>query len=265
MTSLGELISRADFLLEKYEKYDTELKPLTQQSVGEGFENGVRFIENEIRKLSIQANEITELKNRATVAAKNAEIRRAKTTLLQERIPELQKKLRRGKNVTTVIIDQRSGILEALKDAIHAIPDGVRLPVAIKNGEPSTQRTGFTRVTAPDRLRSEEYRHTDESRQFAEDWEASKRKQDEALHRIEQGVGVLGNLARDMDQEIKIQNPVLDAMEEQLDRVKGEIKTRNAQLRGVLNNLRSSTNICFDMLLIIVLLALAAYIYSLAT
>lgn len=264
MTSLGELLSRADFLLEKYEKYDTELKPLNTSSVGGGFENEVHFIENEIRNLTSQAREISELKNRATVAAKNAEIRRAKNTLLQERIPELQKQIRKGKNVTTVVINQRSGLLEALKDAIHAIPDGVRMPVAVR-GESSIQRTGFTRVTAPDQLRSEEYRHTDETRQFAQDWEESKRRQDEALQRIEQGVGILGNLARDMDQEVKIQNPVLDAMEEQLDRVKGEIKTRNAQLKGILTNMRSSTNICFDMILIIILLALVAYIYSLLT
>lgn len=111
-------------------------------------------------------------------------------------------------------------------------------------------------------MRSEEYQHTEETRQFESDWRVAKARQDEALERIEHGVGILGQLARDMDQEIQIQNPVMDAMEEKANKVKENIMTRNAQLKGTLSKMRSARNLCFDIFLIIILLALAAYIYS---
>ena len=56
---------------------------------------------------------------------------------------------------------------------------------------------------------------------------------------------------------------LVDAMDEQLDRVKGEIKTRNRQMREVLKRMGSTSNVCMDITLIVILVALAAYIYSL--
>ena len=267
MASIGDLLCRTEHLLEKYEKYDTPLSPLSGAGKEGGFEDEVRVLEREIRNLARQAEEIVEIKNRATVAAKNAEIRRTKNTLLQTRLPELQKKLKKGKNLTPSDIQGRQHALDTLADAIRAIPDGIRTSATHNRPGPSTptRPSAFTRLEGPSGVRAEEYRHTDETRKLEEDWEESKRRQDEALSRIERGVGVLGNLARDMNQEVEIQNPVLDAMEEQLDRVKGEIKTRNQQMRAVLNKMGKTSTLCFDLTLIVILLALAAYIYSLVT
>ena len=267
MTSIGDLLCRTEHLLQKYEKYDAPLTAHPGTSTEPGsFDDNVRRIESEIRDLERQAEEVSELKNRATVAAKNAEIRRAKNALLQTRLPELQKTIRKGKNVTPVLMSERQRILEALADAIQAIPDGIRVVAPNRRSDASCSRpSAVTRLEGPGTVRPEEYQHTDETRQLETEWEESKKRQDEALNRIERGVGVLGNLARDMRQEVEIQEPVLETMEEQLDRVKGEIKTRNQQMRGVLDKMGRRTNICFDMTLIVILLALAAYIYSLLT
>lgn len=45
--------------------------------------------------------------NRAVVAAKNAEIRRAKNVLLTEAISSLEKKVKKGKGVNKAIIEDR--------------------------------------------------------------------------------------------------------------------------------------------------------------
>lgn len=267
MTSIGDLLCRTDALLEKYEKYDTELSELTALKKENGvFEEDVRLIEQDIRQLMKQAAEVSDLKNRATVAAKNAEIRRAKNHILQTRIPNLEKKLRKGKGVTSIVLEERERALQALDDATRAIPDGIRplgSPRLGPAGPGTSRNTNYAYIEGPGTLKAEEYRHTEETRRFEEDWEESKRRQDEALSRIERGIGVLGNLARDMNQEVALQNPILDAMEEQLDRVKGEIKTRNRQMKDVLSKLGSTQNICMQITLIVILLALAAYIYSL--
>lgn len=262
MTSIGDLLCRTDHLLGKYQKYDNPLASLSGAHRDSGdFEEEVRLLESEIRDLAKQAEDVAELKNRATVAAKNAEIRRAKNRILQTRLPEVQKKVRKGKSVTPAIITERTNTVAALGDATRAIPDGIRV-VAHADVAPS-RSSAFRHLEGPASIKEEAYRHTDSTRRFEEEWEASKQRQDEALNRIERGVGVLGNLARDMRQEVDLQNPVLDAMDEQLDRVKGEIKTRNQQMRAVLKRMGARTNICMDLTLIVILLALAAYIYAL--
>lgn len=47
-----------------------------------------------------------------------------------------------------------------------------------------------------------------------------------------------------------------------MDKVTGTLKTNNQKLAGVLKNMRSSRNFCVDIILITVLLAIGAYIYS---
>lgn len=50
---------------------------------------------------------------------------------------------------------------------------------------------------------------------------------------------------------------------EQVDDVGGELKSQNVKLKETLTRLRSSRNFCVDVVLIIILLGIGAYIYSL--
>lgn len=270
MANVSELISRADLLVEKYGRYDVPLQPLnTAEKGADAFEAEAQLIAAEVDKLVEQAEEVSKISNRAAVAARNAEIRRTKNALLQKRLEGLQKKAKKGRNVTNEVLTSRLETVRSLAERIKGIPDGVRTGGGAPSGSNdkyvTPSNSAYTRVDINTEVKAQHYQHTDETRQFEEDWQRAKAQQDEALGRIELGVGVLGNLAKDMNEELDRQNPIMDAIDTQLDRVGQDIKTRNQQMKGVLKKIRSSRNLCVDMILIIVLLALAAYIYSLVT
>lgn len=69
--------------------------------------------------------EIAAEGNRAIVAAHNAEVRKAKQALLTEGIEGLQKRLKKGKGVTKVLVEERQRRVKALIEKIYAVPDGM--------------------------------------------------------------------------------------------------------------------------------------------
>lgn len=274
MGTISEIIQRADTLVEKYGRYDMAMQPRAHKAEGggaDGFEDEVQLIEEDIADLMMLAEEVAGTSNRAAAAARNAEIRRAKNELLQRKVEGLHKKARKGKNVTNEVLSARVEVIKRLGERIKAIPDGVR----IAGGGPSSRVDGsssgivsspssaYTRVKGLGEVRADHYEHTDETRGFHADWQVAKARQDEALGRIEHGVGVLGNLAKDMNQELVVQEPIMQEIGTNLERVGGEVKTRNQQMKAVATKMRSTRNLCFDIALIAILLALAAYIYSL--
>lgn len=274
MTTVGQVISRADALVEKYGRYDSTPQNRDgnpdERSL-DGFDGEVRAVNNEIARLLAQADEVSLTTNRATAAAGNAEIRKAKNELLQRRVEGLYKKARKGKNLSNALLGERLEVIQSLVTRVKGIPDGVRTQGGGSSSRPDEGKKGsqkpvspsYTRVEIPKDARPELYQHTQETKAFEQDWDAAKVRQDQALERIEQGVGVLGNLAKDMNQELVAQEPVLDALGNQIDQVGDDVKTRNQQMKTALKKVRSSRNICFDLTLLVILLALGAYIYSL--
>jgi hypothetical protein len=53
------------------------------------------------------------------------------------------------------------------------------------------------------------------------------------LERIERGVGTLGDMAKGMQEELDKQNPVIDDIDTQLNKVTSQLKTNNAKLKGL--------------------------------
>lgn len=82
-------------------------------------------IEMQVEQLTAKAEEAANEKNRAIAASINAEIRKAKATLLTSGVEGLQKKLKKGKNVTKTLVEERQERLKKLIDAIYNIPDGI--------------------------------------------------------------------------------------------------------------------------------------------
>ncbi|EFJ48298.1 Qc-SNARE, SYP7-family [Volvox carteri f. nagariensis] len=62
--------------------------------------------------------------------------------------------------------------------------------------------------------------------------------------------------------ELDRQAPIIDDIEQQMDKVTKSLKTNNAKLKGIVSKMRSSRNFCVDIILITVLLAIGAYIYA---
>jgi septal ring factor EnvC (AmiA/AmiB activator) len=66
-----------------------------------------------------------------------------------------------------------------------------------------------------------------------QEWEYAKVRQDAQLERIERGVGTLGDMAKGMQEELDKQNPVIDDIDTQLNKVTSQLKTNNAKLKGL--------------------------------
>ena len=71
-----------------------------------------------------------------------------------------------------------------------------------------------------------------------QDWEQSKKRQDAQLDRIERGVGTLADMAKGMQEELDKQNPVIDDIDTQLNRVTNQLKNNNAKLTGLVTQVR---------------------------
>ncbi|KAG2483270.1 hypothetical protein HYH03_017868 [Edaphochlamys debaryana] len=269
MTSIFDLIQRTDHILKKYEKYDAPLKTKGNKT-DDPFMEEYEEVEAEIEKLLEAATDVSLEQNRALVAAKNAEIRRAKNVLLTEAVQALEKKLKKGKGVSKTIIADRQEKIKAVIERIYAVPDGMsmaanRRPARMyvkgkgKKGEAVYLNSEFESNPA---TQEGYYGHTEGTQAFEREWDEAKKKQDEKLTRIEAGVVELGDMARNMGEELDRQAPVIDDIEQQMDKVTSSLKTNNAKLKGIVNKMRNTRNFCVDIILVTILLAIGAYIYA---
>lgn len=211
-------------------------------------------------------------KNRAQKAALNAEVRRGKATLVQDALPRLEK-LVRTKGSTTEDIQDRLSKIEEIQASIDTIFDGnatLRRPQRLMSAHgagSSLQSAGEIHIDTSNlesQLASGKalYSHTEETLEFKNEWEVAKARQDERLEGIEKGIGTLKELGIAMGEEVQRQDVLIDEVDAKMDSVTADLRNNNAKLKGLVTKVRSSRNFFIDVILIIVLLALALYIYN---
>jgi hypothetical protein len=295
--SLYDLQQRTDLILKKYEKYDAPMGkrgreggggPAAAASSDDPFENELAGLEQSVEDTLAASKEAAGERNRATAAARNAEVRRAKQRLLDEGVPALNRKLKRGKGVTPEIVEERQRRVKGLIERVYAIPDGLggggagrqpsrpgspggaaaaaaaaggssgRAPGGGGGGGVAIALAGPTGALA----NPLHYKATEETDRFDADWSAARAKQDAALERLERGVAELGGLARGAQEELDRQGGVLDDVDAQLNRAAAALRGNNRRLKGALEQVRSTRNFCLDFVLVAVLLGIAAWLAS---
>lgn len=277
MASLGDITLRTDLLVKKYEKY-VVADPKKDVEKGKGrstdaFSELYEEIFADVQELNTKAEEISKEKNRARVAEKNAQLRRAKASILQNDIPKLQRMVKKGKKVSPEIIEERNSLVEKLITATHDISDGVsgvRRPMRPGQGGASSSRSGRNRgevvISGLDQMTSYEnpeyYAETDESSGFQRTWEDAKGKQDQVLDDISKGLSQLKNMGQAMTEELDRQDPLVNGIEDRIDKVNNSMISNNSKLKNTVYKMRSSRRICIDIVLILILLLVAYWIYS---
>jgi len=73
-----------------------------------------------------------------------------------------------------------------------------------------------------------------------QEWEYAKVRQNAQLERIERGVGTLQEMAKGMQEELDKQNPVIDEIDTQLNKVTNQIKNNNAKLTGLVTQVQTN-------------------------
>jgi len=262
--SVIDILTRVDAICNKYDKYDIEKHRENQISGSDAFVRLYTVVESDIEAAKQKSDDAAKEKNRAVVATLNAEIRRTKARLHEE-IPKLQKLAQKKvKGVSKEDIVARNDLVSALADKIDSIPDGTNAGTV----RTAAWKTSATRMeikidsSSPGGMNTEFYEHTEESKQFRQEFEMRRAKQDQGLDMISEGLDTLKNMAQDINEELDRQVPLIDEIDTKVDKATSDLKNTNVRLKDTVNKLRSSRNFCIDIILLCIILGIAAYLYN---
>ncbi|KAJ9188310.1 hypothetical protein P3X46_003678 [Hevea brasiliensis] len=259
-----DLITRVEAICKKYEKYDVDKQKDLNVAGDDAFARLYCVIEVDLDAALQKSESAATEKNRATVIAVNVEIRRTKARLLEE-LPKLQRlAFKKVKGLSKEELEARSDLVYTLKDRIEAIPHGsTSTAKQTSDWAPSTSHKGIKIDSTYDgRFDSEYFQQTEESDRFGQEYEMRRMKQDQGLEVIEEGLDTLKNMAHDMNEELDRQAPLMDEIDEKMDRATSDLKSTNVRLKDTVNQLRSSRNFCIDIILLCIILGIAAYLYK---
>lgn len=86
---------------------------------------------------------------------------------------------------------------------------------------------------------------------------------DEKLDRVSQGVSVLKEMAVEMGKEIELQEVIIDELDKKVDATNEQLLNLNKRMKKVLERVRKADRFCIDIIILVVILAIAGYIYNL--
>ncbi|KAK4483156.1 hypothetical protein RD792_010336 [Penstemon davidsonii] len=229
--SVIDILFRVDAICKKYDKYDVEKQRSLSGSSDDAFARLFASFEEQIETTLHKAEMAMTETNRATVVAMKAEVRRMKARLLDE-VPKLQKLAQKKvKGLSQEELEIRNELVLALPERIQAIPDG---------STSAAKQTGG--------------------------WGASSSHKninfDSGLDVISEGLDLLKNLAKDMNEELDRQVPLVDEIETKVDKSSAELRNTNVRLKTTLTKVRSSQNFCIDIILLCIILGIATYLYK---
>ncbi|XP_018499980.2 syntaxin-71-like isoform X1 [Pyrus x bretschneideri] len=263
--SVIDLITRVDAICKKYDKYDIDKqKELNNISGDDGFARLYGAVEADLDAALQKSEMVSTERNRATAVAMNAEIRRTKARLLEE-LPKLRRLApKKVKGLSKEDLEARSELVFVLKERIEGIPDGSTTAAKQTGGwTDSAPYAGIKIDSNSDRRYDNEYfQQTEESDRFRQEYEMRRMKQDQGLDVIAEGLDTLKNMASDMNEEIDRQVPLMDEIDDKVDRANADLKNTNVRLKDTIVKLRSSRNFCIDITLLILVLGIAAYLYN---
>ncbi|KAL2488812.1 syntaxin [Forsythia ovata] len=255
-----DILFRVDSICKKYEKYDVEKQRSENASSDDAFSRLYTSFESQIETALHKSETAAMETNRAAVVAMNAEVRRTKARLMDE-VPKLQKLAqKRVKGLSIEELEVRKDLVLGLQERIQAIPDGTTAKQTRGWGATSSNKN--IKFDTDGHFDDDFFQQSEESNQFSQEYEMRKIKQDQGLDIISEGLDTLKNLAADMNEELDRQVPLIDEIDTKVDRATTDLKNTNVRLKETIFKIRSSRNLCIDIILLCIILGIASYLYK---
>ncbi|KAI4355108.1 hypothetical protein L6164_003912 [Bauhinia variegata] len=267
--TLRNLITRVDAICTKYDKYDVDKQKEKEQNLKnvsgtDAFARLYGVVEADVDATQQKSVAAANEKNRAVAVALNAEIRRAKGRLLEE-IPKLQRlALKRGKGVSNEEMNDRNDLVSDLKERIERIPDGTAAGLQQTGGWAASASHSAIKIDhiSEGKFHNDYFQRTEQGDGFRQEYEMRKIKQDQDLDVIAEGLHTLKNMAHDVNEELDRQAPLIDEIDDKVEKANSDLKNTNVRLRDTVTKLRSSRNFCIDIILLVIILGIASYLYN---
>ncbi|KAI3701353.1 hypothetical protein L2E82_46007 [Cichorium intybus] len=254
--SLIDIVFRVDAICKKYEKYDIDKQRELNAYGDDAFASLLASFDSQIEAALRKSEKASMETNRATVVAMNAEIRRMKVRLMEE-VPKLEKLAKKKvKGLSKEELKARCDMVLALPERIQEIPDGT---TTVSNASTSTTKIKFD---AGGIFGDDFFQASEEANQFRSEFEMRKIRQDEGLNVISEGLDTLKNLAHEMNEELDKQVPLMDEIEDKVEKATSDIRNTNVKLRETLLKVRSTRNFIIDIILLCIILGIASYLYK---
>jgi len=238
---------------------------------------------NEVRKLIQERDELLEAssgsggKQSVELSSKIREIlRQAKDShkKMQTQLSQEEKDLAKGKkkgNLTQEDIDAHTQMVELVGKHIVECENLEKRRYQSRvggRGGTAALTAGATRTGAGGEIRRNiEAGDTlaDIDPEIGEGLQQLKRNDqqlDAQLEQISKGLTRLKGIAQDQSNEIKLQSVMIDQISDNMDKATGHLNDVNHKLKETLDKAGGATNIIIKMILLILLLGVAAYLYK---
>ncbi|KAF6995050.1 hypothetical protein CFC21_011625 [Triticum aestivum] len=223
-----DILTRVDVICQKYDKYDAEKLNGANVAGEDPFARLYGSVDAEISYLLLQKAEAArQEKNRATVVALNTEIRRTKASSSRRTCPSCSASRSRSTERITKI----------------------KLVVLYKCSSSCCECILILRLTLfYGNFDDEYFKGTEESNKFCQEYEMRRMKQDEGLDVIGEGLATLKNMSSDMNEELDRQVPLMDEMDDKVDRANADLKNTNVRLKQTILQVKVHSSPCIILI-----------------